>query len=461
MTSSLAVCGLLDTSGNVQDPVIAEKARSLTISWLRWGYSGNIIEGKSVNEILDRAQEAAYEYCFLQSYGHIVTEQWSPKHDESRELFRVLSDWILTMDFLVTGHVVKAGGNYALLNRAMVVNLAHYQRLGRPRFDGRIPTRSEPSTGTLAPETTVLAPSEFSGASWISASLTHGLSVYNFPPVMTDLMLDLGSDLTQRPEFLDGLRQASSDSQRGVFVWNFEPYDDILEPPDDFSGPVSILYSVAAGLKSNMILRTHGFGPETEIVFFDYSSAGLAFRKLLLEEWDGQEYPAFLRKIFQRMPPPATHYYLWPGVTPHNVDWRDMDRLWEQEVARWGGEERIKDHWALYRKLKHSFVSCNILREQHKILDRMTDDPKSVAWWSNAFSTVYSGWHYTPEQKMSFYEDWVRGVALKAPKLLLYGSDHSNSSVNGYRAADYCEQYHRQGGDPLLERSFYRRKIRF
>src|ERR1700683_4801541 len=125
MTSPRLVCGVLDTSREVRDAEASSKARSLTISGLRWGFSGNIVEGKSVNEILDRAQEAGYDYCFLQAYGHIVTEQWSPQHDESMEFFHLLRHWIETTNFFVTGHIVRTGENYGLLSRSMLVNLFH------------------------------------------------------------------------------------------------------------------------------------------------------------------------------------------------------------------------------------------------------------------------------------------------------------------------------------------------
>jgi hypothetical protein len=463
MNSTRLVCGLLDTSEEVQCSKVSAKARSLTISWLRWKYSGTILEGKSVDEILQRAQSAGYDYCFLQSHGHIITERWSPHHDESSEFFHLLEHWNSTTDFFVTGQIIKHSAlGYGLLSRTLLVNLNHYGNLGRPQYDGRVPSDLERCLDVSSLDASASPKvSDLAGAAWIAASLTHGLPVYNFNPAMGSLMLDLGSGLTQQPQFIEDLRRASEDSRRGVFVWNFESYDDIAEPPESFSGPVSVLYSVAAGLKPNMILHTHGFDELTRVVFFDYSSQGLAFRKLLYEEWDGEDYPSFLRSIFRRLPPPATYYFLWPGTSAENPDWSEMDRLWDREVTRWGGARRIREHWARYRSVKHSFVLCNLLTEQHKILDLIADVPGSVIWWSNAFSTVYSGWRHTPEEKMKFYENWVRDLAAKAPTLLLYGSDHSNSSVNCIHAGQYWEQYRSQGGEPLSERSFHRREIRF
>ena len=52
---------------------------------------------------------------------------------------------------------------------------------------------------------------------------------------------------------------------------------------------------MAASFKPNMILNTFGFDEDTEVVFYDYSKQALAFKKMLLQHWDGQDYPKFLR----------------------------------------------------------------------------------------------------------------------------------------------------------------------
>jgi hypothetical protein len=143
------------------------------------------------------------------------------------------------------------------------------------------------------------------------------------------------------------------------------------------------------------------------------------------------------------------------------MDWQEMERLWALETKRWGGAQAFADHWSRYRELRHDYVLCNILSEQQRLLDAIDDQPGAVIWWSNAFCTVYSATHYSLEQKRRIYEQWTQGLASKAPRLFLYGSDHSNSSVNGLTAGEYWERYSAQGGDPLRGRSFHRGQIRF
>ena len=58
---------------------------------------------------------------------------------------------------------------------------------------------------------------------------------------------------------------------------------------------LSKLYSVAASFKPNMILHHFGFTDETEVVFYDYSKPALAFKKLLFTQWNGEDYPSFIK----------------------------------------------------------------------------------------------------------------------------------------------------------------------
>ncbi|MGA3239232.1 MAG: hypothetical protein ABSG03_23390 [Bryobacteraceae bacterium] len=399
------ICGLLMPCGPVDSTTA--RARSLTVSWLRWGYFGAVIEADRIDVILRRAAESGQDYCLIQSAGHIIGEQSSIYGGRSRSFFEALADWTARNEFTALG----SGGRCFLVN------------LKRP---------------------------------W-----QHGHATVDFPGELAGFFIDLGPDLTRQPDFLQRLAWLSEQGARGVFVLNFESYRDIEVPPTSFHGPVSVLYSVGAGLKPNRILQTHGFDARTRVVYFDYSTQALEFRRLLRAEWDGRRYPDFLRSVFQKMPAPGTHYFLWPGANPDNLDWVEMDRLWATEVARWGGQDQIAAHWSRYRELDHEFLLCNILTGHDELLEHIGDQRGSVIWWSNAFCTIFSACHYTLEEKQELYESWIRKLASKAPGILLYGSDHSNSPVNCLGAAEYWKSYQEAGGDSLGERRLYRHAMRF
>lgn len=425
------VCAVLDNAHEAATP----KARDLTISWLRWGYFGRIVAGQSVDAILQEAVAGGYEYCLLQGAGHIIVERGGVCGNSARSFYESLERWIAQRDFFVAGKDVRRGAG--LNRRCLLVNLRYYERFGGPRFE------------TAAP-----------GSEYVGLSGRHAAPIVDFDQETGDYLRDLGANLEWDAETVRSFAQAGDDSQRGIFILNFESYLDVETPPADFTGPLRALYSVAAGFKSNRILETHGFEDGTRVVYFDYSAAGLEFRKQLLGDWDGRDYPSFLRTMFRRIPPTGAHYYLWHGASPDAMDWDEMDRLWKLETDRWGGADAFAAHWVRYRALPHEFVLTNLFQSREELLRRIGGGEEAI-WWSNAFSTVYSAWHFSIEEKRQAYESWIQELASRAPRLLIYGSDHSNSSVNSMRAGEYWPAYQAEGGDPLAERKFCRQRIRF
>jgi hypothetical protein len=402
------ICGLLGSPEGAD--AAADRARDLTVSWLRWGYFGEIIEDADLRRILARARTAGARYCLVQGYGHVVAEHAGPSGGKARSFFDALKGWAEGRDFIFAG----------IPDRCLLIDLTAWMHAGEPDLN----------IASLVP----------------------------FGPDLEGHLIDLRPDLTAATGFLGFLDDMSEKAGRGVFVLNYESYDDIAEPPPGFTPPVSTLYSVAAGLKPNRILATHGVDADSRVVFFDYSRQALDFRRRLDSEWDGSDYPRFLRALFEQQK--GAHYYLWPGASPDNMDWHELERLWTAELARWGGAEQFESHWQRFRALRHDYLLCSIL-EPDALLARIENQPGSVIWWSNAFCTIFSATHYSLAEKRRIYEDWITRLANRAPDIFLYGSDHSNSSVNAITARDYRDRYFAHGGDPLMARTFHRHAIRF
>lgn len=486
------VFGLLDTTSRHSTPE-AVKLRSLTVSWSRFGYHGRIIEAPDINTILDRAVDMGYRYCLIQSYGHLITEHWYPKNGAPKSFYDVLCDWIDRDDFFVLGDILAGTDDwYGLGESCLLVNLRRYLSFGRPQFgspqseatwlvkpDCRSSADREPKLISLhpSPESRGFRP-RLSGWRFIAESLKRDIPVYNLDQDIRDQTVSLqghslddlstaGSDSPNgRPArdgvdgFLENVRLQLRNSRRGVFIWNIESYADVQSPPASFRAPISTLYSVAAGFKPNMILNTHGFDDSTTVVFFDYSAAALEVRRLLDEEWDGEDYPRFLKHVFKRFPHPQTFYQLWLGVTPDNLDWSVIETYWQDEIKKWGGEQKIKDHWLAYKNVRREYVSCNLLTDSGALLERIKNQSGSVIWWSNAFFTIYSNWLYTIEQRKLIYDKWIIALAGRAPQLFLYGSDYNNISVNHIQAREYREVYSAAGADCLYPKMFHKHQIR-
>ncbi len=483
------VFGLLDISDRVADRELAERLRGYTISWSRYGYPREILEDRCVNAILDRALQHGKRWCFLQAHGHVLCENWVPRHWNRLPFEAALARWVESTEFLITGWLTgNETTGYGLDDRCLLVDLARYAEFGRPRFDAGAAapgTRVRPMLVKKAmpegPEHRTLLPGLVAdaagparpGGPFIEASLRHGLPVHELDPTLQCHTVwfgppfpEAGGDPFQptdpaRCHFLEGVDQQVRNCQRGVFLWNLESYDDVRPASVDFQPPTTALYAVASGFKPNVILDAHGFDERTRVVFFDYSPNALEVRRTLRDEWDGQDYPSFIRYLFRKFPAPETYYQLWSGATPATLNWEDADRFWQAEMQKWGGERAFVEHWRRYRCLPHEYVRCNILTEPERLFDRMDRGPGGIVWWSNAFFTIAGNWQHTPGDRRRRYETWITGLAARNPDVELYGSDWNNTSVNQLSAGRYWQAYQQLDQDDLVPHCLGTREIRF
>lgn len=447
MPDKRLMCGLLDISTYIQDQSLSEWARSLTISWLRFKYTGEILESEQVNQILDEAVASGYEYCLLQCYGQIILEHWQPGDENAGIFLGTLLNHMQRSSVPVLKSATSSDVPYPAW---MLVDLQQYRQAGKPRFPSPF---FRDYSSTLSPESG-LSLVDLGFGSRTSRELLaeyKGMNILNYQAEEGNF--SIGHKASQ---FLQEIKSATENSQRGIFLWNFEPYNDIEALPAGFHRPLSSLYSVAAGLKSNRILETHGFDSKTRVVFFDYSGPGLKFKQLLLEEWDGSDYPGFIHRIQEKLPPGEAYYWLWETPNPD-----EMAQLWSQELDRWGGEQSLRQHWQHYRQIRHRFVLCNLLADAKPLFNEVAPDGSSVIWWSNAFSTVYSNWHHTLRERREIFGQWITGLAARASDLYLYGADWSNISVNSVTASDYAKVIAELPQSELVPRKICREEIRF
>jgi hypothetical protein len=484
------VFGLLASSADLTDTKLAAKLRSYTISWSRYGYRGPILEDTTIDAILIRALQRGYRWCLIQRVGHIIDEHWYPSHWNRVTFEAGLAGWLETTDFFVTGNISRNGSKgFGLDDRCLLVDLSLYDAFGRPAYDcvvndpvecveplvRRLERDGCSRLAALMPgrERRMRIPSA-RGWKFIDVSLRDGKPVYQFPPELDEhrvvlsptagdggCRMEAPTNGERQQRFLAAIDVQAQNARRGVFLWNIESYKDMQTPPQFFQGPISSLYSVAAGFKPNAILHSHCFDDQSRVVFFDYSANALEVKRLLQEEWDGHDYPRFVQYLFRKMPYPETYYQLWGGQTPETVAGADLDRFWQAELSRWGGERAFAEHWQRYRSLRHEYMHCNVLTEPTQLFETIDDRPGAVIWWSNAFFTMYGNWLYTLEERRRLYTAWIEGLASQNPEMVLYGSDYNNQSVNQLRARDYLRYYSETNWDDLTPLQVGKYEIRF
>jgi len=336
-------------------------------------------------------------------------------------------------------------------------------------------------------ETEILIP-QHAGWNFIDTSLRNGLAILNFSKSIDGSRINLfdpslkkmqafsrhldtelpdycstdpnhGLSYGQR-QFLDSIDSQVKDSRKGVFLFNLESYQDVIEQPENFTPPVSSLYSVAAGFKPNMILHALGFDEATRMVFYDYSKTALEIRQFIVSEWDGEDFPRFVRYLMKSFSSSDVFYQLWANLGPEDIAWDDLQQLWLDEIEKWGGESVIKEHWNAYRNLQHEYILCNLYKDQSSLLAAIDNRPNAAIWWSNAFFTIYSNWLYTADERKKIYDNWLAKLAERNPGIFLYGSDYNNINVNHIRVGEYLERYLIDGDNYLRPGRLFKHELR-
>ncbi len=430
---------------------LREMYRSITIAWARYGYRGLIIERETIADVLTAAHESNFRYCFVMTPGCVVHECWLADEDRQQgDFFTALSEWAASHEFAVVG--VPAGDALERERPQPLCLLVDLQRIDAA-LDRIEQSTVAPFPAELRRQLLDVGTADSCEGTAMARLIGERIVQVDEDQVYKDLTAD-------QQTFVTTVRNQTANARRGVFLWNIESYDDVESVCDDFAPPISTLYTVAAGFKPNRILHTHGFSRKTRVVYFDYSPNALEIKRTLVDEWDGCDYPQFVRYLFGKFPPPETFYQLWDNATPEQVRDSELRAMWSRELERWGGSSVFQEHWKIYRELPHEYICCDLLSDDTRLLRAMLPQQSSVIWWSNAFFTMYGNWFYSMPERHHLYCRFIEQLTDRNPELHLFGSDYNNINVNGMQAAEYWEHFRRAEDDYLNPPQLHRTVVR-
>ena len=338
----------------------------------------------------------------------------------------------------------KGQGYYGLHKQCLLINLNYYKKFDKPVYGDKNSKETEVIKAkrhiydihddytplSLKPtEETVSCTPLVDGWNFINTSLANGLTVYNFHPKIREQKQYVypNKSATELQRQLSWINNIISYAPTCVFFWNTETYQDLKYVKLD--KPINKLYSVAAAFKPNFILNHFGFKEDTEVIFYDYSKQALAFKKMLLTHWDGVNYPEFLKWAKDKYQINET-----AGIKTENESY---EFLWNQEITRWGSEENLKNHWDKYKKLKHTYIYCDVCESPQKLTSIITNHETDVIWWSNAFHTVNAHYLRGLQGVQNCYNKWLTQIKDKNENIYIMGKDHLNQPVEGGTLKEY------------------------
>ena len=443
------IVGILDDSSVIPNPTAAQKSKELTEFFTRFKYFGKILSGTSVNEILDKALEEYKKYCLIHCVGHLIKEA---------HFFNLLEKWMDSHNFFITGHIMDkqnpnsahpdGDGYYGLHKQCLLVNLDYYKKFDKPVYGSKNQKESvniskairsvhdihddyTPLTLKPTDETLVCTPL-VDGWNFINKSLENGLTVYNFHPKIREQKQYVypNKSAEELNRQLYWINNIVTYAPTCVFLWNTEGYQDLKYVKLNES--IDHIYSVAAAFKPNFILNKFGFKDTTKVTYFDYSKQALAYKRMLLEHWDGEDYPRFIQWAKSKYSINETAGTRTENETP--------DDLWIRELNYWGSEKTLKNHLQDYKTLEHKYFHCDICSNPKKVTNKITNADTQVIWWSNVFHTVNAHYLRGLQGVKNCYNDWIQQINNKDENIYIMGKDYLNRPVEGGTLKEYLNE---------------------
>ena len=339
------------------------------------------------------------DFCLIQTHGHIFHGYDHLSYAMKEALDRCA---------FVTGDVRTDGPYPYLHDGCVLINRRAWEKLGRPAY------------GTPAAGDKILAEADGNpaaatgrfGHGWnaVAASRAAGMPIQAWPDAMQRFAWHCdahGADLFEWLTGLDDLTKPSpvkdeklrrtvghlrnipdrADAPKKVFAFNSE--SDAEFPQLRYRPGLDTAFVLASGFKANRILETFGFHAGTKVVTYDYSTPALALRRMMIEEWDGEDFAKFFAqaraRIDAQMGQPVSY-------VPHEImrDPNAVAKEFQREMgAVFTSAEQWRAHWQRFRALQHVFVEVDVLGApaQAKAMLETHAARNAALWISDMFNS--------------------------------------------------------------------------
>tara|TARA_B100000809_G_C14980092_1_gene474191 strand:- start:262 stop:732 length:471 start_codon:yes stop_codon:yes gene_type:complete len=96
----------------------------------------------------------------------------------------------------------------------------------------------------------------------------------------------------------------------------------------------------------------------------------------MVEEWDGIDYPAFVKQWCEDNPDANTLLL------------KSVDKEWLNIIEEFGGMDNWLDFWIQVKLCKHEFLEVDLVNNHKLITDKLDNNASTFFWTSNIYSYV-------------------------------------------------------------------------
>lgn len=370
-----------------------------------------LLHGTRVEDILARADK---DYVLVQNPGHVFDPERS-------QAVAPLLRQHMELGVPVVGHILDGAARYGDGQRAFfihqqcfLIDRRLWEEIGRPAFGHIDPAiTARVWLGRRSPENfhddytpphvlpLDLTPSLIKGPrehGWAlaSAALCAGYPLENWSEGMRALTFNACIDPSASADFRRVMEDARhhhavehpnvrrmalyvcrKDAATAPFISPVNTESDFDLPDAPVGERIDRAVLASKGLKSVRLLARHRFDERTRVCVFDINPCQLAFRRLMVEEWDGRGFEGFVRWAAGRIRTDLD------GSTPVIHQEADMGRLFHRQVIDFfGSESAWLDVWEQYRRCPHEYVLCDVTEDPSPLVAR---SQTCLLWYSNIF----------------------------------------------------------------------------
>lgn len=201
-----------------------------------------------------------------------------------------------------------------------------------------------------------------------------------------------------------------------VYFVNTEPLDvDIIEQN---KGKIYQQYvGTTAGFKLLYNAYNYGFDlHSTKFVWYDFDAHSLKFKRLMVENWDGIDYPAFVEQFCSKYP------------EANSLLLKDAKKQWASILEHFGGENNWLDFWCQVGCMEHEFIEVDLISGHKQITDKL-DNVSTFFWTSNIYSYVLLKVMSEPFKLERSFADLVTRLQ-EIDNCWFFGTDPNDNNLN-------------------------------
>lgn len=446
MNNNQIVLGILDTAERIKTPLSEGFCRNLAEFWsVEYKMQGvNTITDTHPDELLRKAAATSAKWLIFSTLGTYF--------EETYPFLQELKDFIAREpDFFIMGHILDRKDYwYELHDQCFVLNLEHYRALGCPsygtqrhgKFEMMKPERATENFHHDYTPLWVKPSREFAmysglenGHSLLAEGFKAELPMIAFPQRLRVSKFQFSPPVREsfaRKYWWWEARIKELD--RLFYAFNTESIPPLAEGYT--IKPLKRLYTVSSGLLFFKVLKRFPFASGCIVHFYDTSLHGLQIMRQIVQNWDGRDYPAFLKR-----------------VSPEGaliLNFQDAEQKWRKHLEDYGGEalwlewfNRVKTH------CQFRFHEANVFSEEMEWAQWLEPDPDPHAdalfWLSNVFHFRYTSAMRSLEERFLMQRSMLQWLAKRNPNIFVYmcsaiGPADTVASRGIFKAADYDVQ---------------------